>query len=267
MKDFYNENDKVYEIFSDIAAEGVNYKRLRFIVLMIFVFLLSFYILMVTYISPGIFLNIISISFSIISLFMLFVIINRLIYIEDNKKYKYLNIQEEIPSDFWKEKTQSKIIYHNNRNDKFDKELIRESVLTATDIEIDIKILDFHIDRFKDLVRKNDEKKPLFLKNQASFFIFFMTIAVQIGGIFYSSDTKIDLFFKYSVLIVSIFLIAYMTFYLYNSFKYKMIINKKSENLNYIIRHLEIIKLKRLHVGKQPFLRSVNKNLWSKINS
>lgn len=248
-RDYYYENERILEIFKSIINEGVSNKR-KFIAAGIFITIITIVICLLIYLmentEPGKGLNIISVASAILGVgsFIGFIIF---MLKEDNRKYRYFNIQEEKLKEGLKIRTTSKVMYHNDRNDKFENELINNDILTGTYVEKDIRIIDFHIKKGVDFISER-EVQPLFLRGSVAFFILFITIAVQIAIVFFQYYEKLNsLFFAISVLIILFSISIYSIIYMVSSF-YRDINNRKIASLKFMIKHLEIIKLKRIHM-------------------
>lgn len=247
-KDYYYENQKIQEILKNIINKDDSNRRKH-----IAASILSGCIILATGViiyfmrdmEPGKTLDIISIvlGFMGMGVFVGFIII---ILKEDNRKYRYYNIQEERLKEGLKARTVSKIAYHNHINDIFDNHLISEGVLIGYNIEKDIRILDFHINLSRNEIAEK-EVKPLFLRGSVAFFILFITVAIQIITVFYHSYEKLDsILLAVSILIMICSIFTYSIFYMFSSF-YKDFNNRKLYSLKLMICHLEIIKLKRLN--------------------
>lgn len=257
-KDYFYENEKVYEIFCGIINEGINHKRkyTAFGLLMsILIVVITSMVFTLNYVEPGKRLNVFSISLGLIGLASfigLFIFMIK----EDNRKYRYFNIQEESLKDGLKVRTLSKITYHNNRNDEYDDKLINDDILSGKDINKDIRILDFHINKAKETINEKIVQ-PLFLRGSVAFFIFFIGMGLQIAIVFFQFYQKLDsLFLSISILIMLVSIAIYSLFYMISSF-YKDINNRKIATIKFMIKHLEIIKLKRLHNPQKSILNKI----------
>jgi len=249
IKNYYYENEEIVEIYNHIINEGVNNKRKYYAagILITLLFLVIFMIIyLIKKLDAGINLNLISIILGLIGVsaftgFILFIIK------EDNRKYRYHKIQEETIREGLKNDTISKKIYNKYINEKFTNSLISNKILKGTNKDLDI--LDFHIQKYNNVILEK-QVNPFFIKGNVAFFILFITIAVQIILLFYQKYEKIDsILLSVSILILLISLSVYSIFFIISIF-YKDINNKKINTLKRIVHHLEIIKLKRLHEDK-----------------
>lgn len=244
-KDYYFETENVNEIINKILDEGVNNNRKYYAAGLLIGFLLLLVILLFIYMndmgkSTTKWIPVIMGFLGTIALFLLIRFMNK----DDNRKYRHRSIREESLRESLKPYTESKRDLHNYDNAKCDAELINKGFLYHK--EGDIELLDFHINNNNGYINEN-KKEPLFLKGSVSFFTLLISFAFQISLVVFDIYKNLDsTLFALSILIFLVFISLYALAYVI-AIIYRDIKNRKIVRLKRINRHLNTIKLKRLH--------------------